>query len=135
MVNFTALAATAKRLVEANGRSVTLLKENRVPDNASEPWRGTSTEPAVLTGGDEQTALVAFVPASGSGFGRLASDNQAGLQVQFDQVGLLAASSLDGVDVEGFDRVLDGTTSWKIVTRGKLQPATTPVLWVLGLKR
>ena len=136
MVNFTNLAATAKRLVEANGRSVTLLKENRDPDNASEPWRGTGTAPVALQGGDTQTGIVAFVPASGSGFGRLASDSGGGLQVQLDQVGLLAATSVPGIDVEAFDRLLDADgTHWKIVTRGKLRPATTTVLWVLGLKR
>lgn len=135
MVDYTALAATAKRLVEANGRSVTLLKENRVPDVAGEPWRGTSTAPVAGQGGDTQPAIVAFVPAGGSGLGRLATDSAGGLQVQLDQVGLLAATTVPAIDVEKFDRVLDGTVPWKIVTREKLQPSDTAVLWVLGLKR
>jgi len=136
VVNFTNLAATAKRLVEANGRTVTLYKENRDPDNAAEPWRGTSTAPDAGQGGDTQTGIVAFVPAGESGLGRLASDSGGGLQVQLDQVGLLAATTVPGVDVEVFDRMLDADgVHWKIVTREKLQPATTAVLWVLGLKR
>lgn len=133
MVNFTALAATAKRLVEANGRAVSLLKDNRDPDNPAQPWRGTSTAPSAPE--DTQAAIIAFVPAGGSGLGRLASDAAGTLLVQLDQVGLLAATTVDGIDVEKFDRVLDDGTSWRIVTRAKLQPSTTAVLWVLGLKR
>lgn len=135
MVDFTKAAATAQRLVEANGRSVSFLKDNRDPDNAAEPWRGTSTAPAGGQGGDTQTGIGCFVPASGSGLGRLVQDTTGQLVTAFEQVCLVAADSLPGIDLEGFDRVLDGAVSWKIKARGQLKPATTPVLWVLGLKR
>ncbi len=135
MVNFTKLAATAKRLVEANGRSVSLIKDNRDPDNAAEPWRGTSTAPVGGQQGDTQAATAAFVPASGSGLGRLVQDATGQLATAFEQVCFVAADSVAGVDLEPFDRVVDGAVSWKIVARGRLQPASTPLLWILGLKR
>ena len=40
MVDFVSLAATAQRLIEENGRSVTLFRKDRTPANAAEPWRG-----------------------------------------------------------------------------------------------
>lgn len=135
MVNYTALAATALRLVEANGRSVSLKRDNRTPDNAAQPWRGTSTAPDAGQGGATETAIMAFVPASGSGLGRIAANAEGQLAVAYDQVGLVAASSVPGVDLEAFDRVLDAGVDWRIVTRELLQPSGTPLLWVLGLKR
>lgn len=136
MVSFTRAAATAKKLVEANGRSVDLFKVNRTPDDPSQPWRGVSGAPTVPEGGDTQTVTMAFVPASGSGLGKLITDLTGSLVSAFDQVGLLASSSLPaGVNVEDFDTVRDGSDLWKIVQRGHLKPASTSVLYVLGLKR
>lgn len=140
MVDMVAAAATAKRLVEANGRAVTLFKVNRTPDNASEPWRGTSTPPNAPDGGLEiPDVIVAFVPASGGGFGKLVADAGGSLSVAFDQVGLMASDSLPTgttfEDVEQADTIRDGDDLWKIVTRGHLRPASKSILFVLGLKR
>lgn len=139
MVDFARAAATAKRLVEANGRTVDLFKVNRTPDNPAEPWRGVSGAPTVPEGGVIASVIMAFVPASGSGFGKLVTDAGGSLGVAFEQVGLLATDSLPaGVtpsDVEQADSVRDGVDLWKIVTRGHLRPAATSVLFVLGLKR
>ena len=40
MADFVKLAATAQRLVEANGRAVDLFRVNRTPDDPARPWRG-----------------------------------------------------------------------------------------------
>lgn len=141
MADFTAAAATAQRLVEANGRAVDLLSSNRDPDDASRPWRGTSTAPGAPSGGLELEGLVvAFVPASGSGFGRMIEDVAGELRVAYDQVGLLASDSVEAAgftaaDVEACDLLRDDDGKvWKIVTRGHLRPASTSVLFVLGLR-
>jgi hypothetical protein len=93
----------------------------------------------VPEGGLIVPVIMAFVPASGSGFGKLVTDNGGELGVAFDQVGLLATDSLPaGVtpsDVEQLDSVRDGVDLWKIVTRGHLRPADTSLLFVLALKR
>ena len=140
MANFVALAATAKRLVEANGRAVDLLRDNTTPDSALKPWRGTSSAPSSGTGGLVVPSVkMAFVPAGGGGFGRLLSDAAGELRVAYDQVGLLAVDSLPtGVttaDVESCDKVRDGSEIWSIVQLGHLKPAETSLLFVLGLKR
>ncbi len=140
MVDFVALAATAKTLVEANGRDVTLYKKDTTPLVAGEPWRGpdmTAPDPAAGIG----PVKVAFVPASGGGFGKLLFDGDDSLRVKIDQVGLLATDSVTALtpartaaDVEAADTLVDGTRAYKIVSVGHLQPAETSMLFVLGLQ-
>lgn len=139
MANFPKAAATAKKLIEANGRAVDLIRLNRTADDSAKPWRGTSTAPDAGEGGLEiPGVIVAMVPATGSGFGRLLADEGGSLKVAYEQVGLLATDSVVAAgftadDVEGCDLLRDGTKVWKIVTRGHLRPADRSVLFVLGL--
>ena len=140
MADFARAAATAKRLIEANGRAVTLFKVNRTPDDPAKPWRGTSSAPATIDGGLEIASVkVAFVPASGSGFGKTLADRAESLDVQFQQVGLLATDSLpSGVtfaDVEAADSLRDGADVWKITVREHLRPASQSILFLLGLSK
>lgn len=139
MADFVKLAATAKRLVEKNGREVELFKADRTPADSTKPWRGSAARPTPAKGGRRIRAKMAFVPASGSGFGKLVADSGGSLQQAFDQVGLLASASLPtGVasrEVEESDHVVDGDDVWKVVTRGHLRPSSTSVLFVLGLAR
>lgn len=139
MTDFVKAAATAKRLVEANGRAVTLFLSNRTPDDPSKPWRGSSSQPHPSKDGAQIPVTMAFVPASGSGFGKMIQDTGGSLVVAFDQVGLLASDSIPArfapKDVEECDRVRDGDDIWKVITRGHLRPATKSLLFVLGLTR
>lgn len=140
MVDFVKLASTAQRLVEANGRDAVLFKKDRTPANAAEPWRGpdlTAPDPAAGIG----PVKVAFVPASGSGFGKLLFDSEETLRVKIDEVGLLAVKSVTDLtpaataeDVEQSDTLRDGTHVYKIVSVGHLKPADISLLFVLGLK-
>lgn len=144
MVDFARAAASAKRLVEANGRAVTLYKANREPDDAAKPWRGSSAAPAVSQDGLAVSGVImAFVqPGGGLGglLGRLASDAAGSLEVQFEQVGLLSSSSViaagfTAADVLACDTVKDGDQVWRVVARGELRPAADSLLFALGLVR
>tara|TARA_R110000851_G_scaffold120002_1_gene248082 strand:- start:23869 stop:24279 length:411 start_codon:yes stop_codon:yes gene_type:complete len=136
VTDFTKAAATALKLIVANGRSVSLIHENTTADDPAKPWEGVSAPPSAPSGGVTTIATVAFVPATGSGLGRLTASQQGTLSVAFDQMGLVAASEIPGVNLEGYSRVIDSDgTSWRIVLVAKLQPAATAVLWTLGLKR
>ena len=140
MADFVKLAATAQRLVEANGRAVDLFRVNRTPDDPARPWRGVSGSPTVPEGGFIATGIImAFVPPSGSGFGKLLVDGDGELDVAFDQIGLLASDSLPvGItpeDIEQADSIRDGSDIWKIMLRSHLRPASTSLLFTLGLKR
>lgn len=139
MADFVKAAATAKRLVEANGREVVLFKRNRTPDNAAEPWRGVSGVPTAPEGGLSMTVTMSFVPHFGSGFGKMVTDDGSGKGTQFDQIGLLASTSLPAgrtfLDVEQCDTIRDGDNIWKVERREHLRPADDSILFALGLKR
>lgn len=134
MVNFTALAATAQRLIEGSGRAVTLHRQNTTASNPAQPWRGPAATTSESAGGSEQSAVICFVPHFGSGLGRelLAMLGQSIGDI--DQIGLLAADSVPDVDVETFDTVVDGGRAWTIHKVHRLQPADVVLLWVLQLK-
>jgi len=138
-VTQTTLAATAKRLIEKHGRTVTLYRSERTPANASQPWRGVpqGTAPEDTMG----PVAVAFVPPSGSGFGKALIDEEGQLTKAIDQVGLLAADSVAALspaptvtDPARYDRLVDGVHAYRIVSVGTLAPGTVTMLYVLGLK-
>ena len=139
MPDFVRAAATAKRLVEASGRQVWLVKSNREPADEAKPWRGPSSNPHPSLEGAQVPVTMAFVPATGGGFGKLVADIAGTVTTAFEQVGLLASDSLPaGVTpetVEQADRIRDGSDVWRVVTRGHLRPASKSILFVLGLVR
>lgn len=141
MVDFVKMAAVAKRLIEANGRDVTLYKRDRTPAVAGEPWRGPDSTPTPPDGLVIGPVKMAFVPATGSGFGKLLFSGDETLMQKIDEVGLLAADSIEDLvppfadtDIEAIDTLKDGTRIYKVVEVGHLKPADKSLLFVLGLK-
>lgn len=133
MVDYARLAATAKRLIEANGRSITLLRANSTPTDASKPWRGAAASAATALGGASITAIGVFVSPSGSQLGRTRREDGT-LSVVFEQVCLVAAASLPaGTDLEEFTRVTDGGRVWRIEVVEPLNPGSTALVYSLGL--
>ena len=136
MANFPKLAATAKRLVEKNGRDVTLYRRERDPGTPAEPWRGPGAAPPEAILGPVK---VAFVPPSGGGMGELLGQIEATLAQRIDQVGLLAANSVEDAspvepDVTKYDTLVDGNTTFNILTVSTLRPAEKILLYVLALE-
>lgn len=133
MVDQVKLAATAERLIEANGRSATFRKRDRTPENASQPWRGPDKVPTAPDGASV-TAIACFVPAGNTSFlgeGRLVA---ADLSDRFDQVCLVAHDSLPtGTRLEDFSTVEDDSRAWKIARAELLQPGGTRMIYALGL--
>ena len=142
MVDFVRASATAKRLIEKNGRVVSLFKLNREADDSTKPWRGSTRRPNIAQGGGGIAVKMAFVPPRGTGLGKnIERDPATGaLSVLFDEVGLLASDSIPAPftpkDVEEADTVIDDDDSvWRIVVREHLRPADKSVMFSLGLKR
>lgn len=122
------VAATVKRLIEANGRSVTLYKQGNVAQDSEKPWRGEADYPE-----GSVTGLAVFVPARGSGLG-LAAMNEDNVK-RAEQVMLFAAANDTGLDLEEFDLARDGGQDWKIVSTEVLSPAGTRLLYSFGVTR
>ena len=130
MVDFTKLAATATRLVSANGRSVTFAQLDTTPADSSKPWRGDATPRTSYAATSSQTAV--FVPPGGVqqlGLGFLKEE----LVERAQQIMILSATS---DDLQDFDEVIDDDGSkWKIEFVEVLRPASTKVLNFVGVRR
>lgn len=121
MADFTKLAATAKRLIEKNGRTVTVQQQAVTAADASMPWRATPTPAAVSV-----TGKAVFVDSASLGITYVNEDNvKRGVQVA-----LFAASNDGNNELEAFDTIEDGTRTWKITNAEVLQPADTRLLYM-----
>lgn len=138
MVNYVKLAATAQRLIEANGRDVTLYKKELTPAAAAKPWRGVpaSTAPESTMG----PIKIAFVPVGGSGLGYLLQDENGQVSKEITQEGLMAADSITALsppptelDPKLYSTVVDGSRAFRIVKIGELKPGDTSLIFVVGL--
>lgn len=141
MVNYAKLAVTAEKLIEKNGRSVTLVKRSTVPETPSEPWKGpvdevyTDGTPGAL--GDKAGVVVfaAFVDVSSDSelaefFTSLGGEVRRGTKAA-----LVAGLSVTPEAIEEFDVVVDGDDVWNIESTDTLRPGTVVLLYALGLKR
>lgn len=115
------LAATAKRLIEKNGRTVTFVKTSSTLVDSAKPWDGVA--PASPT----ETSAIAAV------FDDMTFD-AAGTMVHRRDIGtvMVAQDSLGaGVDLSTYDFVNDGGKPRKITRRMKIAPGETPIVWLL----
>lgn len=123
------LAATARRLIEANGRSVTFHKVDRAAEVALQPWRGPDDVPTPPDGASI-TAIAVFVPV-GSGFGRTRVVDPT-TQARTAQVCLVAHDSLpDGTVLEDFSTLVDGSSAFAIDSVEVLAPGGTRMIYAL----
>lgn len=136
MPDYVKLAATAKRLIEANARSVTLYKHDTAAADVAKPWDGVDLVPDAGDGGDSFSVLACFVPASGSGLGRMVAGFGSSLLNEFQQFALIAVNSLPTPvpDLDEYDQLTDGSQSYGIGRRELLQPSTVPLFYALGIR-
>lgn len=133
MVNFVSLAATAKRLIEANGRSVTLVQKSTTPGDASMPWRGPDEDATPPT---ETAVIGVFLSAtSETELGEMLALIDAGLVQRGNKFLMVAADSLGTLDIKAQASVVDGSQVWKVQEVATLQPGATPLLHALVLTK
>lgn len=130
-INITKLAAVAKRLIDENGRSITLQASGTTPINALQPWRGQTGVATESAPDQSVTATGAFLnQADLDNFGYQEQNTEGTLLKRGQQWLIVAATDLDpDTDVSQFDTVLDGTRPWTIIKANILQPGTTRVLY------
>jgi hypothetical protein len=127
MVDYVRMQATALRLIEANGRVVTLQRLSNTPADAAKPWNGPST-PTVA---EEQEVTAAFVPHAGNI--EMAKDLiDADLLKRCDQIALVGVSGTQ--DFKDFNQLVDDGVTYKIPFMRVLQPGTETLLYVFGIK-
>lgn len=124
-MDYARLAAMAKRLIEANGRSLVLYRTNQTPADANRPWRG----PASMTSGGTSRTVIGV------------NDDFTVRQEDGDKVRrgdkffLIAATSLGGQEILDFDRVVDGSDHYGILSINKLAPGSTALVYTVHARK
>ncbi len=124
MVDYTRMTATAKRLIEKNGRTVTLRHKVEADADGDRPWAETTGKSV------EADAVGVFLDYT-------LAEIDGELIRRGDQKVLFAATSeeLEGTHVEDFDEVDDGGVIWKIQGVEPLCPGDTCLMYTMQVRR
>lgn len=125
MVDYVSLAATAKRLIDANGRDVTLIKRDRIAADVDKPWRGGNAAPTSV--GPLKGVIVPFG----------AEEIDGSLVRREDKKALIAANDDDSEMLEQFDVLIDGDPDdpWRIIEAEVINPGDVRVIYILQVRK
>lgn len=135
MVNYVRAAATAKRLIEENGRTVVLYRKVRTPLDSNKPWRGpdpstdpdanpVTPDPAIVG-----TVKAVFYPID-------EKDENGGLLRRGEEMAMIAHDSLASPqDLDDIDSIVDGSFTYKVVKACPLGPGDVRIAYEFLLKR
>jgi hypothetical protein len=129
MVDYVKLAATALRLVAANGREITFIRKSEIALDPLKPWKGPiSGETTFVTRG-------VFVPPNTVrqfGLTSLGKGTEFVDLVKFsEQIVILHQGE---TDLDQFTTLRDGA-DWNILGIQVLKPAGTAILAFVGVRR
>lgn len=133
MVDYVKLAATAKRLVEANGRQITFIREAETKADPLKPWEGPGPEGAAPP--TEVPLYGVFVPPNTV---RQFGVTALGEGTEFDDV--IAYSEQIAIvfpetnDLRTFTHIEDNGR-WGIIGLQVLKPADTLLLAFVAVRR
>jgi hypothetical protein len=131
MVDYVSFRNLAERLIEANGRTISLVRRDQDnPTDPAKPWRG-STEAAEIT-----------VVVKGVFIEFEKEDFDGTLVRRGDKRVLIAAKSVTdegggaaNLKIEDYDHILDGGTRWKIMKAELIEPGDTRILFDLHVRQ
>lgn len=123
MVDYANLAAVALRLIQANGRAVSLRKVTTgAPGDSAKPWVPGAEATA------DTTATGVFLDTQRSFItGELIPTDESVL--------LLSASELGALVPINKDRIVDGSDVWEVTKVDTLEPGDTALLYELRIKK
>jgi len=130
MVDYVKLAATAERLIAANGRLITFVRKPEVAADPDKPW-GTQTGADIIF----ETSSVFVPPNTVRQFGLTA----LGQGTEFDD--LITFSDYIGIffpgtqDTRQYTHVVDGAETFGIIGLQILKPADVQLLGFVGIRR
>lgn len=123
-INYVKAAATALRLITANGGAVSLVKLDRVPADSAKPWRaGGVTDTTVVA----QAVLLSYDE----------TDVDGDIVRRGDRKALVAFTGVGGADILLFDNLIDQNSGkWRIENINLLDPTgANGILYTLQLRR
>lgn len=115
----------ATRLIDENGRTITLSKTSLTAADPAKPWEG----PAAAT--TTTTAKAVFLDPITSRDWGFVDEQDAFLEHRADQIALVAGT----VDIEDNDTIVDGTIVWKINKTVTLKPGDTALIHQLYVNK
>jgi hypothetical protein len=125
MVNYVRSAATAKRLIEENGRTVTLVRKTRTAEDPALPWRGP-VDPGNTTVAQVKAVIYPVTE----------KDAIDGLVRLGMETAMVAHDSLTpGQDLSDIDAIIDGSNTYKVVKAVVIGPGDTKIVYQFYLER
>ncbi len=129
-LDYVSFQNLAERLIEENGRTISLVRRDQGnPTDPSKPWRG-STE------ADEITVVVKGV------FVEFEKQDFDGTLVRRGDKRILIAdksvndeSSASNLKIEDYDHVLDGGVRWKIITAELIEPGDLRIMFDIQVRQ
>lgn len=126
-MDYARAVALAQRLINKNGRTITIDRLSAVALDVNKPWKGPGAPTVAAT----VSPKAVFLPhASLSDLGLFAPDDE--LLKRAEQVALLAADGTN--DFTTFHRITD-TTMYRIDWVRALKPGDTVILYAIGVCR
>jgi hypothetical protein len=131
MLDYVSFQSFAERLIEENGRDISLVRRDQGnPTDPAKPWRD-STEAATIT-----------VVVKGVVVDFEKEDFDGSLVRRGDKRILIAAKSVTdeggsaaNLKIEDYDHVLDGGVRWKIITAELVEPGPLRILFDLQVRQ
>jgi hypothetical protein len=139
MVDYVRFKSLAKRLIETNGRSITLLRSGNTPVDSNKPWRGSTNQASNSTSFTITTIGLFVHPFLDSDLLSLVSSIESPYNTTRDSENVLIhADLLDGVaeaEIESFDLLKDGNTLYKINRVKLLSPGSVRIAYALEVSQ
>ena len=132
-INYAKAQATALRLLTENGRPVTLVKFNTIPDDLNMPWLGS-------TGKSTLTVTAVFTdPVSEKDLGAaeivMEGGHKSGEKIAFIAAGENLDTDGNPIDLTEYDQVIDGGLTYKMAEIHTLSPGGVPLMYEVRLER
>lgn len=131
MVNVTSLRLVAERLIEANGRTIQLVRKDEVtPLDPVKPWRENTTTTQVTI-----SVIGAFIDFDNN-------DTEGTIIRRGEKRILISAKSAEeagvnsSTDIENYDEMIDAdNTVWNIGEASVIQPGTQKIAYDVRVSR
>ena len=131
MVDFASLKSLAERLIEANGRDLTLVRRDQGNlVDANQPWRG-STEVSEIS----FVVKGVFTEFEKTDFdGSLVRRGDKRVLIS-DQSVLDESAGASNLKIEDYDHILDDGVRWKIISAETIQPGPTRIFYDIHVRQ
>ncbi len=131
MVDYLSFQLLAERLIEANGRTLSLVRRDQDnPTDPAKPWRGST----------EANEITVVVKGVFTEFER--EDFDGTLVRRGDKRVLIAAKSVTdegggaaNLKIEDYDHILDGGVRWKIMKAELIEPGPLRIMFDLQVRQ